>query len=88
MEAPSSSSARQGSQGVERRQFSRKLKWESRGDLKLNRDIQERAPKSGARSSYYLLCPFGIYLNRRKTKFRMMVSTMLIIMQVTMGKKN
>jgi len=29
----------------EQRQFSRKLKWKSKGDLKLNSDIQERAPK-------------------------------------------
>jgi len=70
------------------RQFSRKLKWRSKGDLELNSDIQERASKFGARSSYYLLGRSDIYLNRRKTRFRMMVSTMLIIMQVTRGKKN
>jgi len=64
------------------------MKWKSRGDLKPNSDILERAPKGGARSSYYLLHCFGIYLNRRKTTFRIIVSTMLIIMQVTMGKKN
>ena len=89
MEALSSSSVRQGSQRMEQRQFSRKLKWKSRGDLKLNSDIQERALRFEARSSYYVVMPPGIYhLNRRKTKFRMMVSTMLIMMHVTMGKKN
>ena len=51
MEALSSSSVRQGSQRMEQRQFSRKLKWKSRGDLKLNSDIQERALRFEARSS-------------------------------------
>jgi len=74
---------------MEQRWFSRKPKWKSRGDLKLNSDIQERASKFEARSSYMSLYRFGIYhLNIRKTKFRMTVSTMLIMMQVTMGKKN
>ena len=51
MEAPSSSSVRQGSNKGQR-QLSRKLKWRSRGDLELNSDIQGRASKSGARSSF------------------------------------
>jgi len=88
MEALSSSSVRQGSQeGATAVQPEAEV--EEYGDLNLNSDIQELAPKSGARSSYYLLYRFGIHhLNRRKTRFRMMVSTMLIMMQVTMGKKN
>ena len=60
----------------------------SKGDLELNSDIQERAPKFGARSFYLFIRFSGNHLNIRKTRFRMMVSTMLIIMQVTMGKKN
>lgn len=55
MEAPSSSSVKQGSLKMGQRQYSRKLKWKSRGDLELNSDIQGRAPNVGARSSYYLL---------------------------------
>jgi hypothetical protein len=42
---------------MEQRQFSRKLKWKSRGDLKLNSDIQERALRFEARSSYYVVMP-------------------------------
>ena len=71
-----------------RRQFSRKLKRKSKGDLELNSDIQERASKFGARSFYLSVMFSSDYLNIRKTRFRMMVSTMLIMMQVTMGKKN
>jgi len=53
VEAPSSSSVRQGSQeGATAVQP--EAEWKSRGDLKLNSDIQERAPKFGARSSYML----------------------------------
>jgi len=51
LEAPSSSSIRQGSQeGAAAVQP--EAEWKSRGDLKLNSDIQERASEFGARSSY------------------------------------
>ena len=55
MEAPSSSSVRQGSQeGATAVQP--EAEWKSRGDLKLNSDIQERAPKFGARSFIICIC--------------------------------
>jgi hypothetical protein len=88
MEALSSSFIEGKAPNKGQRQFSRKLKWKSKGDSELNSDIQGRASKFGARSSYYMLGLSGIYLNRRNTRFKMMVSTILMMMQVTMGKKN
>ena len=43
------------------------MKWKSRGDAKLNSDIQERASSFEARSSYYLVMP-PLHLSSEKAE--------------------